>query len=94
VSRTKEQDIWHKRGFAHGIAVACSTMFGTWGESVAVEEILSGAGLDTHTKMKRLGVDDYDLKILAPIFKTLRERRRRTTAVSRPHRSPAENKGE
>jgi hypothetical protein len=74
---TKEQDKWHERGFAHGIAVACSTMFGTWGESVAVEEILSGAGLDTRAKMKRLGVDDHDLDILAPVFKTLREHKRR-----------------
>lgn len=79
--RTKEQDLWHKRGFASGIAVACSTMFGTWGESVAVEEILCGAGLDTRAKMKRLGVDKYDLDILAPVFKTLRDHRRRGRPV-------------
>jgi len=82
VTRTKEQDKWHERGFAHGIAVACSTLYGTWGESVAVEEILSGAGLDTHTKMKKLGVDDYDLKILAPVFKTMREHKRRAVMQS------------
>jgi hypothetical protein len=75
--RTKEQDRWHKRGFAAGIAVACSTMVGTWGEEVAVEEILSGAGLDTRAKMKRLGVDDYDLDILKPVFKTIRSHRDR-----------------
>jgi hypothetical protein len=74
--RTPEQDRWHKRGFAHGIAVACSTMFGTWGEDVAVEEILTGAGLTTRAKMKKLGVDDYDLEILAPIFKNLRRKKR------------------
>jgi hypothetical protein len=77
VARTKEQDRWHQQGFAQGIAVACSTMFGTWGEEVAVEEILSGAGLDTRAKMKALGVDDYDIDILKPVFKTLRDRRRR-----------------
>lgn len=75
--RTKEQDLWHKQGFAHGIAVACSTIFGTWGDSVPVEEILRGAHLDTRAKMKALGVDDYDLKILQPVFKTLREHRKR-----------------
>lgn len=75
MARTKEQDRWHKIGFAHGIAVACSTMVGTWGEEVAAEEILRGAGLDTRAKMKALGVDDYDLKILRPVFKTLREHR-------------------
>lgn len=76
MARTKKQDEWHKRGFASGIAVACSTMVGTWGEEVAVEEILSGAGLNTRAKMKRLGVDDYDMDILKPVFKTLRDRRR------------------
>jgi hypothetical protein len=75
MARTKEQDDWHKRGFAAGIAVACSTMVGTWGEEVAAEEILSGAGLDTRAKMKRLGVDDYDLNILKPVFRTLRIRK-------------------
>lgn len=75
--RTREQDLWHKRGFAHGIAVACSTMYGTWGESVAVEEILGGANLETRAKMKALGVDNYDLDILRPVFKTLRERRKK-----------------
>lgn len=73
--RTKEQDDWHKRGFATGIAVACSTMVNIWGEEVAAEEILSGAGLTTRAKMKALGVDDYDLDILRPVFKTIRARR-------------------
>lgn len=76
MSRTKKEDLWHKRGFASGIAVACSTLVGTWGEEVAVEEILCGAGLDTRAKMKALGCDDYDLDILKPIFQTLRERKR------------------
>lgn len=77
-TRTKEQDLWHKRGFAAGIAVACSTMYGTWGEGVAVEEILCGANLETRAKMKALGVDNYDLDILRPVFKTLREHRKRS----------------
>lgn len=72
--RTKEQDLWHKRGFASGIAVACSTMVGTWGEEVAAEEIMSGARLETRAKMKALGVDDYDLDQLKPVFATLQRR--------------------
>lgn len=72
MARSKNQDLWHKRGFAAGIAVACSTMYGVWGESVACEEILRSAGLDTRAKMKALGVDAYDLNILAPVFATLR----------------------
>jgi hypothetical protein len=75
--RTAKEDLWHKRGFAAGIAVACSTIFGVWGDSVACEEILRGAGLDTRAKMKALGVDDYDLKILRPVFKTMCEHRNR-----------------
>lgn len=75
MTRSKNQDLWHKRGFAAGIAVSCSTMVGTWGEEVAAEEIMSGAGLDTRAKMKALGVDDYDLDILKPIFQTLRRRK-------------------
>lgn len=78
MARTKEQDAWHQRGFASGIAVACSTMFGTWGEQVPVEEILAGAGLTTSAKMKRLGVDDYDVNILKPVFKVMRERKQRS----------------
>jgi hypothetical protein len=77
VMRTPKEDRWHKRGFAQGIAVACSTLVGTWGEEVAAEEILSGAGLRTRASMKRLGVDDYDLDILKPVFKTLRQRGKR-----------------
>lgn len=79
--RTKEQDRWHKRGFAAGIAVACSTIFDVWGEEVQCEEVMRSAGLDTAAKMKALGVDDYDLKILRPVFKTMREHR-----VARPKR--------
>lgn len=75
----REQDKWHKRGFAQGIAVACSTLFNVWGEEVACEEIMVGAGLDTRAKMKALGVDDYDLDILKPIFKTLRRNKRRSS---------------
>jgi hypothetical protein len=78
MARTKEQDKWHERGFAAGIAVACSTIVGVWGDEVQAEEILWGAGLDTRTKAKALGVDDCDLKILAPVFKTIRRKKRRT----------------
>lgn len=72
--RTKEQDYWHERGFASGIAVACAIMVGTWGEEVAAEEILGSAGLTTRAKMKALGVDDYDLDQLKPVFATLRRK--------------------
>lgn len=78
--RTPKDDKLHERGFAAGIAVACSTMLDVWGEEVAVVEILRGAGLDTRRKMKALGVDDYDLDILNPAFKIIRERRKHRRA--------------
>mgnify|MGYP001579446970 CR=1 FL=1 len=73
--RSKEQDLWHHRGFAHWIAVACSTLVDVWGDEVPAEEILCGAGLDTRAKMKALGVEKYDLDRLEPVFKTLRRRK-------------------
>jgi len=75
--RTTEQDLWHKRGFAAGIAVACSTLVGIWGDEVPAVEILGGAGLTTRAKMKALGVDQSDLDILRPVFKKFRGKRLR-----------------
>lgn len=75
--RTREQDKWHERGFAQGIAVACAILVGSFGEEVAAEEILGAAGLTTRAKMKALGVEAYDLRQLRPVLKTLREQQRR-----------------
>lgn len=77
MTRKTEQDKWHHRGFAAGIAVACAIMVDVWGEEVQAEEIMSGAGLTTRAKMKALGVDEYDLERLKPVFKTLASRRKR-----------------
>lgn len=80
--RTAKEDKWHERGFAAGIAVACSTLVAVWGEEVPALEIMAGAGLKTRAKMKALGVDDYDLDILKPIFETLHQKKKRTDGVS------------
>ena len=74
---TKEQDKWHERGFASGTAVACAILYGTFGDEVRAEEILGAAGLTTRSKMKALGVDDYGLDILAPVFATLARKKRK-----------------
>lgn len=74
MSRTKEQDRWHEKGYAAGVALACALMVDVWGEEVAAEEILSATGLTTRAKMKKLGVDDYDLVRLKPVFKTMASR--------------------
>ena len=62
----------HERGFACGVAVACGIAYGSFGEEVAVEEILRACGFETRRKMKALGVDDYDLDILKPVFALMR----------------------
>jgi hypothetical protein len=74
---TPEQNKWHLRGFASGICVAAATVAGTFDEPVVAEEILGSAGLTTRAKCKRLGVDDYDLDQLKPIFATLRRKAKR-----------------
>lgn len=75
--RTAEQDKWHQRGFAVGTAVACAILVEVWGQEAAAAGILSLAHLTTHAKLKALGVGDYDLEQLQPVFRRLRNRRRR-----------------
>jgi hypothetical protein len=80
VTRTKDQDKWHERGFAAGTAVAAAIIVKVWGDEVQAEEVMASAGLGSRAKCKALGVDDYDLKILRPVFQSInrkvRERRR------------------
>lgn len=64
----KERD----QGFAAGVAVACSTFVGPHGEHPGITEVLVACNFDTRQKLKRLGVDDYDLNILSPVFAELR----------------------
>lgn len=75
MERSKSEDKFHHEGFAAGIAVACSTLVGVWGEEVAAIEIMCGAGLETRAKMKSLGVDKHDLDILKPVFKQIAQKR-------------------
>lgn len=73
--RTKEQDRFHRQGFASGTAVAAAIIVNVWGEQRMAAEILGAAGLRTRAQMKRLGVDDYDLDILKPVFAAMRRKR-------------------
>jgi hypothetical protein len=61
-----------ERGFARGLAVACSIFVQGHGEHPGIVEALCACDLDTRAKLKALGVDDYDLKILKPIFAEIR----------------------
>jgi hypothetical protein len=73
--KMKEPPTEHDRGFAAGVAVACGIVFGSFGAETEVEEVLTATGFDTRAKFKALGADDYDLKILKPVFATLRNRK-------------------
>lgn len=77
MKRTKEQDKWHERGFAAGTAVAAAIIVNVWGDELQAEEIMASAGLGTRAKCKALGVDDYDLNILKPVFRTMSRKARK-----------------
>lgn len=66
----------YDRGMIHGIAIACSTIQSGFDSPVAVAEAIACAGLN-RAKMKRAGVDKYDLDILKPAFAELKPARGR-----------------
>lgn len=73
----------HDRGVIIGIAIACSTIQSAYGSEQEVEEAILAAGLN-RAKMKRAGVEDYDLKILAPVFRNINRRKRRKPLMNNP----------
>jgi hypothetical protein len=75
--RTPEQDTYHARGFAAGIAVAAAICVSAYGQEVCAEEILKAAGFDTAAKAKRSGADEYDLQILRLVFEHISRKRRK-----------------
>jgi hypothetical protein len=58
-----------------GMVMAAAIIVQSHGSEVEAEEILRAAGVDTATDAHRIGVDDYDLKILRPVFRHMAERR-------------------
>lgn len=74
--RTADQDKHHRQGFNIGIVVAASILMSTHGAEVEAEELLHNVGLSTRAKAKAAGVDDYDLKILRPVFRHINNKRR------------------
>lgn len=58
------------RGVIVGIALACSTIQSAFDQPRMCAEALGAAGLNRR-KLKRAGVEDYDLKILRPVFADL-----------------------
>ena len=56
--------------FNHGYLIAISTMLHQHDEPVVAEDALRDSGL-TWGKVKKLGLDDFDLKVLRPVFKDM-----------------------
>jgi len=79
----RREAIWHERGYAAGVAFACATIVDIWGDEVQAQEILLATGLTRGAQLKRLGVDEYDLERLAPVFKTLSARAKRRRRAAR-----------
>ncbi len=59
------------RGVIVGIAIACSTIQSAYDDPRIVSEAIGAAGLN-RSKMKRAGVEKYDLDILRPVFAELK----------------------
>lgn len=58
------------RGVIVGVGLACSIIQSSHNQPVACAEAIGACALN-RAKLKRAGLDDYDLKILRPVFKEL-----------------------
>lgn len=65
----------YDRGMIIGIAIACSTIQSAYDDPQACAEAIAAAGLNRE-KMKRAGVERYDLDILRPAFAELNRSKR------------------
>jgi len=61
----------YDNGMIVGMAIACSTIQDAFDQPRMCAEVLNAAALNRR-KMKRAGVDEYDLKILKPVFAELK----------------------
>lgn len=59
-----------------GMAIAAGIIMQGHGAEVEAEEILRAAGLITVKEMRSVGVDWYDIRLLAPVLRTIRDHRR------------------
>ncbi len=58
------------RGVIVGVGLACSIIQSAHDHPVACAEALGACGLN-RSKLKRAGLENYDLKILRPVFREL-----------------------
>jgi hypothetical protein len=57
--------------FVQGYACAISNIVKSHGSDVAAEEALIACGLTSVAKLKKHGVEEYDIKILTPTIKSI-----------------------
>lgn len=72
---TREQTD-EQRAIGCGMAIAAGIIVSGWGNEVQAEEILGAAGLTTVKALRESGVEWYDIRLLVPVLKTLRDRER------------------
>lgn len=56
----------HDRGFASGVALACGILRSSFGEGVTIEEILGATNLNSRSKLRRAGAQQYDIDLIFP----------------------------
>lgn len=78
-TRTK---IARDAGFAQGVAAACGIIQSAFDQPTLCAEALLACGYSTRAELKAAGADDYDLKLLRPVFAEIKLRRQRE---SLPH---------
>jgi hypothetical protein len=61
-------DVNRDRGFACGVAVACSILIASHDRVIEAAEVLRATGFTTRRKLRAYGVDKYDLDILKAAF--------------------------
>ena len=64
---------WHK-GFSAGFAAACAITLRNHGEDSIVEDTFRCNFMD-EAKMRRHGVDEFDIEILKPVIKEIKRKR-------------------
>lgn len=67
-------------GVSIGIVIAAAFCVRYHGEDVIAEELLSMAGLETMTDMRRIGADAYDVSALRGVMREIARRKRLSTA--------------
>jgi hypothetical protein len=59
-------------GVALGVSVACAIIQSCFDQPRYCAEVLKACGFETRSKLKAAGAEEYDLKLLKPVFAEIR----------------------